>query len=525
LPNDIAVQPGLSILILLAAAAGPAADGGTAGPEALIPAEAAADLDFSRDVQPLFQRHCVRCHNDKRRSGGLSLIARGTAERGGASGLNPLAKDEHNELLRRLRSTDPEEQMPLESPPLSAAEIDLLSRWINAGAPWPEMPTLSQGQEPPSNPSPKSVLDLLGAWLDLWDRAKLERLRPAAWAMITVLMAVVVLERMKRRLALRPEVAGFWAGLGQTPRAAYVAAMLAVAVYGVALYARGLRTDLATKEQEHAEMRAELQVLRSEAADQTTYDDNEIYWPKHPPRLGGTYYRGNDERSERLFNGGIYLTATFELELLDREDRVLKAGDLAEGPLVVRLRIRRAPHATPQLFADSALGSACLSPIAPPTAEPVEPEESDGLATEVVEIQPTEPGPTTGGPYLLEALEPGEYWEARAPLPAAPADKALVGMLYLYTQRKVADDEAVDRPHYAISYRLKLDAESRLTKDSTLHLGSMYNVAGVFAIPEDRMAPSEWFDYRPLPVIEGEHTDDGKLLGVEEQHPGVNPRQ
>jgi hypothetical protein len=81
-------------------------------------------------------------------------------------------------------------------------------------------------------------------------------------------------------------------------------------------------------------------------------------------------------------------------------------------------------------------------------------------------------------------------------------------MLYLYTQRKETADNIIDKPHYAIAYRLKLDAEGRLSKDSTLHLGSMYNVAGVFAIPEGRIAPSEWFDYRPLPVIELENADD-----------------
>lgn len=514
------MQPGLLILIFLTAAPAPTASGDTAGSEASLPAEVAADIDFARDVQPLFQRHCVRCHDDKRRMGGLSLTTPKAAAAGGASGLNPLEVGEHSELLRRLRSTDPDERMPFESPPLSVAEVDLISRWIDAGAPWPETPALSPGQELPSNPPPKSALDLLGAWLDLWDKAKLERLRPAAWAMIAVLVAMVVLERLKRRLASRPEAAGYWAGLGQTPRAAYVAAMLAVAVYGVALYARGLRADLQTKEEEHAQTRAELQDLRSKTTDQTTYDDNEIYWPKHPPRLGGTYYRGNDERSERLFNGGVYLTATFELDLLDSEDRVLKAGEAVDGPLVVQLRIRKAPHATPQLFADSALGNACLSPIAPPIKEPVEevavPDQAEEPIANPIEADPIEPGPTTGGPYPLKVVEPGEYWEARAPLPPVPADKALVGMLYLYTQRKETADTVVNRPHYAIAYRLKLDAEGRLTKASTLHLGSMYNVAGVFAIPEGRMAPSEWFDYRPLPVIEGENTDDRKLLGVDE---------
>jgi hypothetical protein len=528
------VLSGFAILILSAGAGQSQTvtpDAGGPTPQAPSPTAVAAqgEIDFARDVQPLLARRCLRCHDERERMGGLSLVSRAHAEVGGDSMKNPLVAGPENELLRRVRSTNEMERMPLEGPPLSAAEIDLLDRWIALGAPWPEAPSPTARPLPQQ---PKTLIELAGSWVDLWDKSKLDRLRPAAYALIGVLLVMLILERLKTHFAAADRQAasdesasgGFFRRVARTPRIAYAALVLAVAAGGMAVYARGLSTDLEDAQQKLSDTQKLLQETQLQAATRSSYADNEIYWPKHPPRLGGLYYRGNDERSERLFNGGVYLTATLQLELRDASDRVLEWGDQAEGPLIVRLEIRKAPHATAALFGQETLGQVCLSPIPPPVkaTDPGEPPADAQPAPPAVvqappvQAGPVEPGPTAGGPFLLQPLLPGESWEARAELPPIPPGKTMVGMLYVYTGLKQTADDGVDRPHYAIEYRLQLDQAGRLTDESTLRLGSMYNVTVVMEIPPDRIAPSEWFDYRPLPAIEGEPTIDPKLLGTEE---------
>ena len=101
---------------------------------------AAADKpDFERQIRPLLQQRCGNCHGPNVRKGGLRLDARAAFFKGGDSGPVIVAGDpDSSELLRRLRSTDPDQQMPPEGPRLPSEEIQLLERWIADGANWPE---------------------------------------------------------------------------------------------------------------------------------------------------------------------------------------------------------------------------------------------------------------------------------------------------------------------------------------------------------------------------------------------------
>src|SRR5687767_11723610 len=75
---------------------------------------------------------------------------------------------------------------------------------------------------------------------------------------------------------------------------------------------------------------------------------------KQPRGVRRTYYRGNDERSEKLFNGGFYRTATIDLTLVDATGAEIDIGDTcAEGPLSLRFEIRSAAKAAPELFTDA----------------------------------------------------------------------------------------------------------------------------------------------------------------------------
>src|SRR4051812_45622018 len=97
---------------------------------------------FSREVLPILSDNCFFCHgpDEAKRKADLRLDTReGALEiHDGVAAVVPgdVAK---SDLLARIVATDPDELMPpakSHKPRLSAAEIDVLKRWVAAGAPW-----------------------------------------------------------------------------------------------------------------------------------------------------------------------------------------------------------------------------------------------------------------------------------------------------------------------------------------------------------------------------------------------------
>ncbi len=106
-----------------------------------IPSASADDrVEFNRDIRPLFTKHCTACHGGVKEAGNVSFIYREKALGMGKSGEHPIVpgKPEESDILRRLRSSDPDEVMPKpkHGPPLAKDEIALIERWITQGAQW-----------------------------------------------------------------------------------------------------------------------------------------------------------------------------------------------------------------------------------------------------------------------------------------------------------------------------------------------------------------------------------------------------
>lgn len=97
-------------------------------------------IAFARDIQPLLQKNCVSCHGPEKQKGGLRLDDKAAAFKGGDSGERGIVPGHagQSRLLHLVSSSKPEERMPPQGPPLSAKQIDLLKRWIDSGAQWPE---------------------------------------------------------------------------------------------------------------------------------------------------------------------------------------------------------------------------------------------------------------------------------------------------------------------------------------------------------------------------------------------------
>lgn len=100
------------------------------GPQAAPPAR----IDFQQHIQPIIARHCVECHSQDRRRGGLSLANYSDTMEGGKNGpvVRP-ANGAGSPLIHRLTGAA-EPQMPKDEPPLGTAEIALIKLWIDQGA-------------------------------------------------------------------------------------------------------------------------------------------------------------------------------------------------------------------------------------------------------------------------------------------------------------------------------------------------------------------------------------------------------
>lgn len=98
-----------------------------------------APIDFSRQIAPLLQNHCLACHSGIKARSGLRLETRALAIKGGYSGpaLVP-GKSQSSRLMKMVSSTSDEVPvMPPKGGRLSACKIQLIEDWIDQGAKWP----------------------------------------------------------------------------------------------------------------------------------------------------------------------------------------------------------------------------------------------------------------------------------------------------------------------------------------------------------------------------------------------------
>ncbi len=112
--------------------AGPSKDAGGAAT-----ADPASPLYYEVHVAPLFARSCVSCHKADKHKGGLRMDTYELLMRGGSDG--PALVPGHaatSEILRRVRlPVSDDDYMPSNGEkPLTAQEMDMVERWIAAGA-------------------------------------------------------------------------------------------------------------------------------------------------------------------------------------------------------------------------------------------------------------------------------------------------------------------------------------------------------------------------------------------------------
>ncbi|QDV63452.1 PSD1 and planctomycete cytochrome C domain-containing protein [Crateriforma conspicua] len=91
---------------------------------------------FESEVRPLLIRRCYECHSETESEGGLRLDVATTITQGGDSGVAVIPGDADASLLMAAIRYDGLEMPPDE--PLTESETEILRRWIDQGAYWPE---------------------------------------------------------------------------------------------------------------------------------------------------------------------------------------------------------------------------------------------------------------------------------------------------------------------------------------------------------------------------------------------------
>lgn len=142
------MKPPVIGLVILAAALLPAAD---------LPPATTDIIDFTDEVQPLFERRCYACHGEASAMNGLRLDRKADALAGGHSGPAILpGNSADSRLIHMVAGHEVKVLMPPVGEPLSAPEIGMLRAWIDQGAEWPEAP--------PSRTAEASEPDLSRHW-------------------------------------------------------------------------------------------------------------------------------------------------------------------------------------------------------------------------------------------------------------------------------------------------------------------------------------------------------------------------
>ncbi|HKB04083.1 MAG TPA: DUF1549 domain-containing protein, partial [Gemmataceae bacterium] len=99
-----------------------------------LPPAADRKVDFTRDVQPIFAKHCYSCHGETKQKAGLRLDLRPDAR---LPKILKAGNSAESRLIQLVAGTDPETAMPLGGPPLAREKVAVLRSWIDQGARWP----------------------------------------------------------------------------------------------------------------------------------------------------------------------------------------------------------------------------------------------------------------------------------------------------------------------------------------------------------------------------------------------------
>lgn len=133
-PGRLVAATGLLLLVTLRPA--PAHQPAPAPPATLPPASQ-TPIDFVRDIKPILETSCLRCHARGKARGGFSLETREAMLKGGDNGpAIAVGRSADSYLIALVAGLEPDNVMPQKGSRLKPAQVGLLRAWIDQGAPW-----------------------------------------------------------------------------------------------------------------------------------------------------------------------------------------------------------------------------------------------------------------------------------------------------------------------------------------------------------------------------------------------------
>jgi mono/diheme cytochrome c family protein len=150
-----------------------------------LPEPAPRAVEFARDIEPIFARHCIGCHGPEKQKSDYRLDDRARALKGGESEEAAIlpGRSAESPLIQFVAGLDADVVMPpknSDKPRLTPEQISLLRAWIDQGAVWPEDASKTRAQhwsfKPITRPNPPQAT---GPVVNSIDRFILARLAPA----------------------------------------------------------------------------------------------------------------------------------------------------------------------------------------------------------------------------------------------------------------------------------------------------------------------------------------------------------
>ncbi|HZM02686.1 MAG TPA: PSD1 and planctomycete cytochrome C domain-containing protein [Candidatus Saccharimonadales bacterium] len=105
-----------------------------------LPPPATNQIDFIRDVRPIIEQSCLKCHSGDRPKGKFALTTRENALKGGGDQVDILiGQSGKSPLIQFVARVIQDSEMPPtgKGGPLTAAQVGTLRAWIDQGAKWP----------------------------------------------------------------------------------------------------------------------------------------------------------------------------------------------------------------------------------------------------------------------------------------------------------------------------------------------------------------------------------------------------
>src|SRR6266403_2708672 len=110
-----------------------------------LPPPVTREIDFSKDIQPILENSCLKCHEPEKAKGKLLLDTRANALKGGENGPDIIPGDSAKSPLIHFaaRLVEDSEMPPVgKGDPLTKEQVGILRAWVDQGAVWPETITL-----------------------------------------------------------------------------------------------------------------------------------------------------------------------------------------------------------------------------------------------------------------------------------------------------------------------------------------------------------------------------------------------